>query len=187
MEFRFSGWRERGSAGGANAGGPVSRPPRLIVRPARLGMTREVYDEIAGTVGSLRAEHGGALGRYENEETVRFFQFDRTSRNTGATYSPDHETLNALFRAQWNPQGIRLAGFVHSHPSGFTRPSAGDLHYAERILAAIPDLPFLFLPIVQTVPDRGSFKLAPFVVFRAGESVACRRLALALMDTEVRT
>jgi proteasome lid subunit RPN8/RPN11 len=187
MGFRFSGWRERGPADGANADGPVSRPPQLIVRPTRLAMTRDVYDEIVATVGSLRAEHGGALGRYENEEAVRFFQFDRTSRNTGATYSPDHETLNAIFRSEWNPQGIRLAGFVHSHPSGFSRPSAGDLYYAERILAAIADLPFLFLPIVQTVPDRGSFRLAPFVVFRAGESVTCRRVALELLDAEVRT
>ncbi len=100
----------------------------------------------------------------------------------GATYSPDHQTLNAIFRTDWNPRGIRLAGFVHSHPSGFTRPSADDLHYAERILAAIPDLPFLFLPIVQTRPDTGSFKLAPFVVFRAAESVTCHPVALELID-----
>jgi proteasome lid subunit RPN8/RPN11 len=182
MARRFSGRRERGSVDGTHVDGPASPPPERSVQPTRLAMTRDVYDEIARTVGSLRAEHGGALGRYENEQAVRFFRFDHTSRNTGATYSPDHKTLNAIFRTDWNPKGIRLAGFVHSHPSGFTRPSPGDLLYAERILAAIPDLPFLFLPIVQTVPDRGSFKLAPFVVFREGESVACRPVALELVD-----
>ena len=137
----------------------------------RVRLIRDVYDEIARSVGEVRAETGGALGWHEDEDVIRYFWFDHTSRNTGATYSPDHEALNAMFRSDWNPKGIRLAGFVHSHPSGFARPSAGDLDYARRILAAIPDLPHLFLPIVQTVPDTGAFRLVPFLVVRDGNSV----------------
>ena len=152
----------------------------------RLCLMRGVYDEIVRTVGSLPAEHGGALGCQQDDEVIRFFRFDDTSRNTGATYSPDHEMLNAMFRTDWNPKGIRLAGFVHSHPSGFARPSAGDLRYARDILAAIPDLPQLFLPIVQTVPDTGSFRLLPFAVVREGDSVACRPVELELLDARDR-
>jgi proteasome lid subunit RPN8/RPN11 len=147
-----------------------------------LCLSREVYDEIAQTVGSLSAEEGGALGWEEDERVVRYFRFDRTARSTGATYSPDYETLNTMFRDDWNPRGIRLAGFVHSHPPGLARPSAGDLLYAERILAAIPDLPCLLLPIVQTAPDTGTFLLVPFVVERQEGAVRARRVGLEVRD-----
>ncbi len=151
----------------------------------RVRLTRDVYDEIARCVGEARAETGGALGCREGEDVIRYFRFDHTSRNTGATYSPDHEALNAMFRSDWNPKGIRLAGFVHSHPSGFARPSAGDLDYARRILAAISDLPHLFLPIVQTVPDTGAFRLVPFLVVRDGDSVVDQRVDMEVLDTAV--
>jgi proteasome lid subunit RPN8/RPN11 len=148
----------------------------------RLRVTRGVYDEIMRTVGSLPAEHGGALGRPADDEVVQVFRFDEGARNTGATYSPDDQTLNAMFRQDWNPRGIRLAGFVHSHPAGCARPSTGDLAYAERILAAIPDMPYLVLPIVQTVPDTGRFLLIPFVVSRDGDSVQVRPAELDIVD-----
>lgn len=147
-----------------------------------LYLAREVYDEIARTVGSMRAEQGGALGWREDERVVRYFQFDETAARTGATYSPDYMTLNAMFKQDWNPRGIRLAGFVHSHPSGFMRPSVGDLAYAERILAVIPDLPYLVLPIARTVPDTGEFELVPFLVVRDGDAVAARRVELNVLD-----
>jgi len=147
-----------------------------------LRVTRGVYDEIMRTVGSLTAERGGALGRPADDEVVRVFRFDDTARNTGVTYSPDDQTLNTVFREDWNPRGIRLAGFVHSHPAGCARPSPGDLAYAERILAAIPDMPYLVLPIVQTVPDTGRFLLIPFVVTRDGDRVQVRPVGLDVLD-----
>jgi proteasome lid subunit RPN8/RPN11 len=147
-----------------------------------LYLDREVYDQIARTVGRKRAEQGGALGWREDERVVRYFQFDDTAARTGATYSPDSATLNAMFQNDWNPRGIRLAGFVHSHPPGLTRPSSGDLAYAKRILAAIPDLPYLLLPIAQTVPDTGEFRLVPFVVVRDGDAVSARQVELNVLD-----
>jgi proteasome lid subunit RPN8/RPN11 len=148
----------------------------------RFRITRDVYDEIARTVGSLHAEHGGALGRREEDDVVRYFRFDETALNTGATYSPDHEALNEMFKSDWNPKGIRLAGFVHSHPSRFARPSAGDLEYARRILAAIPDMPNIFLPIVLTKPDTGKFTIVPFIVTRNGDSVQDHPVDLEILD-----
>jgi proteasome lid subunit RPN8/RPN11 len=147
-----------------------------------LCLTREVYNQIAQTVGSLKAEEGGALGWRENEDVVRYFRFDGTARSTGATYSPDYDTLNKMFRQHWNPDGIRLAGFVHSHPPGCAHPSAGDLLYAERILAAIADMPYLVLPIVQTAPDTGKFTLVPFVVVREDGTVRAQRVNLEIRD-----
>jgi proteasome lid subunit RPN8/RPN11 len=148
----------------------------------RFRITRDVYDEIARTVGNLHAEHGGALGRREEDDVIRYFCFDQTARNTGATYSPDHETLNQMFKSDWNPKGIRLAGFVHSHPSRFARPSSGDLEYARRILAAIPDMPHIFLPIVLTKPDTGKFTIVPFIVTRNGDSVQPHSVDLEILD-----
>lgn len=148
----------------------------------RLCVTRAVYDEIAATVGSMKAEQGGALGWLEDDRVVRFFRFDGTARTTGATYSPDDTSLNAMFRKDWNPRGIRLAGFVHSHPHGYARPSEGDLAYAQRILAAIPDLPYLVLPIAQTVPDTGTFSLVPFLAVRDGGTVTARHVGLDILD-----
>lgn len=148
----------------------------------RLSLTRGVYDAIAATVGNMRAEQGGALGWKEDEQLIRFFHFDRTARRTGATYSPDDTALNSMFRQDWNPRGIRLAGFVHSHPPGCARPSSGDLFYARRILDAIPDLPYLVMPIAQTVPDTGQFRLIPFLVFRDNDSE--QSVELTLVDSQ---
>lgn len=147
-----------------------------------LSMTHGVYDEIFRTIGSMKAEQGGALGWREDERLIRFFRFDDTAQRTGATYSPDEKKLNSVFRNEWNPRGIRLAGFVHSHPTGCARPSSGDLYYAHRILEAIPDLPYLVLPIVQTVPDTSEFRLIPFLVLREDDSVRVHRVELDLVD-----
>jgi molybdopterin/thiamine biosynthesis adenylyltransferase len=147
-------------------------------------MTRNVYETIENTVGNLAAESGGALGWQLDERVVRFFTFDEASRNTAVTYSPDVATLNEMLREDWNARGIRLAGFVHSHPSGYLRPSPGDMYYAERILAANPDLPCLMLPIVATVPDTGKFRLVPYVVVRDGDSVRQHRLELDILEAQ---
>jgi proteasome lid subunit RPN8/RPN11 len=144
-------------------------------------LARDAYDDIAKQIGTRPAESGGALGCREGDDVIRYFEFDKSSRNSGVTYSPDHVGLNEMFRSDWNPRGIRLAGFVHSHPAGCVRPSGGDLNYAERILAAIPDLPHLFLPIVQTEPDTGAFALHGFVVERRGESVGVRPVGVELV------
>lgn len=151
----------------------------------RLRMTREIYDEIRRTIGLRPAENGGALGKSVDDDVIRYFQFDRTARKTGATYSPDHEALNRMFKSDWNPRGIRLAGFVHSHPGGFSRPSAGDLYYATRILDAIPDLPFLYLPIVQTVPDTAAFELRGFVALRQDGRVVDEEVDVEVVDDDV--
>ena len=127
-----------------------------------LPITWEVLSQIADTVGKLPAESGGAFGGLERKRTVSSFHFDKSSRTSAVTYSPDHKHLNRIFKTEWKPKGIRLKGFVHSHPGYMSRPSQGDEVYAERILRAIPDMTVLWLPIVNTVADTGDFQLTPW-------------------------
>lgn len=135
-----------------------------------LEISLEVLGEILKTIGSLHAEQGGALGGLETSDEVNHFHFDNTSNQSSVTYSPDHRFLNRLFKKEWNPKGIRLRGFVHSHPGRGSSPSHGDEIYAKNILQAIPDLEILWLPIVNTVPDTGEFFFTPWAaVVHAGE------------------
>ena len=161
-----------------------------------LRISWKVLEAVASTIGSRPAESGGAVGGVEDGEEVTRFHFDDTAHRTSVTYSPDHGLLNRLFKEDWNPRQIRLRGFIHSHPGGSSTPSGGDEVYAEKILLAIPDLPGLWLPIINTVPDSGHFRFTPWfaeleegrVVIRRGQVVVVglpRKSKPVLFGTEV--
>lgn len=135
-------------------------------------MNWQVLEAVINTIGNLRAESGGAIGGNGEGTEISYYHFDESSRNSAVTYTPDHKFLNRLFKSEWNPQGIRFRGFIHSHPGRMARPSYGDEVYAERILKAIDDLDCLWLPIINTVPDTGMFKLSPWAVYRAKSGVS---------------
>ena len=142
--------------------------------PARSGtyrfkVTHSVYESIRETIGHLPAETGGALGGRYEDEVITEFQFDAEARRTGATYSPNTTFLNRLFQEDWNPRGIRLLSFVHSHPPGCKYVSVGDRRYAARILDAIPELKRLYLPIVMSEGNGVTFEIRPFVALPDGE------------------
>jgi len=147
-------------------------------------LSMPVLRSVIETIGILPAESGGPCGGNEGEEDITQFHFDESSRNSAVTYSPDYEFLNKLFKEQWNPRGIRLRGFLHSHPGSMSRPSVGDEVYAERILRAIPDLEVLWLPIINTVPDTGRFQLTPWAAVRTGNGVEIRRACLQIASEE---
>jgi hypothetical protein len=144
---------------------------------------RSVVEEIRKTIGGKPAEQGGVLGGSRKDGVVRHFYFDETAARTGTTYSPDNITINKLLRDEWNPTEINLLGFVHSH-RGLRQPSRGDLDYARKILAAIPELKRLYLPIVITEPDSGCIELIAFVAVREREDVRLEELELAVIDGE---
>jgi proteasome lid subunit RPN8/RPN11 len=110
------------------------------------------------TVGQRHAETGALLCGPENQNLVTDVFFDNNSRNSGVTYTPDNGYVNRTLKQQ-NAQGQRFKGFNHSHPRGLTRPSGGDEVYARRILDAIDDLDWMWMPITQTIPDTGAFSL----------------------------
>lgn len=158
------------------------QPSRAHATPLRV--TPEVMNQIHRMIGLRSPELGGALGGDRRTGFVTHFHFDSTARATGATYSPDHKTLNRLFSDEWNPAGINLLGFVHSHPFGFRRPSQGDLEYARRILDAIPEMDRCLLPIV--VSQSGHFEFLPFAAVRRDSDVEIDPIELELVDADTR-
>jgi len=132
----------------------------------------KVIEEVIKTIGSLRAETGGIAGGNGSGQEVCHFTFDENSRNSAVTYSPDYKRLNHIFKNEWNPGGVRLQVIFHSHPGHMNRLSYGDEVYAERILKAIPDLECLWLPIINTVPDTGMFRLTPWAAYPAESGVS---------------
>jgi hypothetical protein len=157
------------------------RRPRKIAQPV-LKISWETLRQISDTIGTKHAETGGAFGGLESDRIATTYVFDETSRNSAVTYTPDHVSLKQVFKTEWKPQGIRLLGFVHSHPGTMCMPSAGDEAYARRILEAIPDMPVLWLPIINTVPDTGEFLLTPWAVVRDGDRVRVLRGACEIID-----
>ena len=151
-----------------------ARNPGLRTRSKTSFLLAEsVLTRIMATIGSRRAESGGVLGGDRTSNSISDFHFDEGAKCNAAAYSPDHHYLNTvLFPTIWKPRGIKLIGFVHSHPRFIQHPSGGDLIYAEAILKAIPELDSLFVPIVMTVPDTDRFSFLPYAVVRRGKGVA---------------
>jgi len=145
----------------------------------------QVVARIRDTVGSMPPETGGMLGGNRDLNMVTDFHLDRGATCTRATYSPDDRLLNRVLTEEWNPAGVRLMGFVHSHPRSCRTPSGGDEVYADRILAAIPDLDRLLLPIVMTEGNDGHFELLPFAAKRNAGTLEIERIPLVVADADV--
>ncbi|MDZ5455321.1 ThiF family adenylyltransferase [Azohydromonas lata] len=124
---------------------------------------------ILDTVGSQPAETGALLCGPERSDLIDVAHFDEHSHNTGASYSPAVEMLNPLLK-RMNARGRRMRGFVHSHPPSLNRPSGADEAYAARILQAISDMPWMWIPIVVSAGDTGTFEMRAYVAERAGGS-----------------
>jgi len=143
---------------------PAARPaPAVGASPMRIGW--RVLARIRSKVGTAPFETGGPLGMNEAGD-ITAFRFDATAQVSAVTYTPDVDRLNRMFRREWNPRGLRLTGFVHSHPPGFLEPSEGDRLYAVKLLAALPNLVAFYLPIVRSKADGGGFQLRPFAAVR---------------------
>ena len=136
--------------------------------PEEIRMTLAVYEKIRNTIGASRAETGGMLGGDIKNGTITHFFYDKNASRSAVTYSPDTETVNRLLTEDWNPAGVRLVGFVHSHPASFFRPSGGDEIYAARILAHNKEQKFMVLPIVQSSADTREFAMRMFIACRDG-------------------
>lgn len=122
----------------------------------KMMMTEKVYQEIKNTIGSFRAEQGGILGSSDGQ-LIDHFYWDKEANTGLTTYSPNVELINHTILPNWNQNQIKLIGFVHSHPKGFTKLSGGDLIYAKKLMEALGEQ-FLYLPIVQSEND-GDFEL----------------------------
>lgn len=124
-------------------------------------ITASCFQQVKETVGFHPAETGALLAG-PLDGPVTHVHFDEHGARGRAEYSPDVTTLNKVLK-EW-PKDVRLKGFVHSHPSGFVRPSHADIEYAVRIIGANKSLPGLVLPIVQSASDVGDFGIFGYSV-----------------------
>lgn len=114
----------------------------------------DVLDEIINIIGTKEPEQGGILGADENGNIVKFV-LDENASKTGHTYSPDTNWVNERIK-EWESQGIRFAGIVHSHPTYPDNyiPSKDDVEYAGKILEAMPEtLGGIFHMPIVTIND----------------------------------
>lgn len=169
FEIRFGGSQRRDR-----------RPTFAAAEPGdTMRITASAHRQIMGAVGTKPPENGMPLGGDPADGVVRHVVFDDGAERSGGTYSPDHVRLNRLLTDWWRPSGIRLLGFVHSHPGRFARPSGGDLQYAQVILQANPHLDRLLMPIVTVEPTP---VLHPFVVVRTSGGAVAKSATLEILD-----
>ena len=147
-------------------------------------VTEDVDRRIRRLVGLPAPEQGGLLGGSRLTGVVDVFEHDVRGLTTGTSWYPDNAWVNERVRA-WRSDGHGLLGFVHSHPQGVPRLSAGDLVYAERLLEALPRLDRLVLPVVQTARRVADVDVLPWVVHRGTHGVVVDPVAWHVEDAPV--
>lgn len=152
------------------------------VRPRVMRISWSALRTIIDTVGRRPAESGALLCGPEGGEHISQAHFDTGTYANGAAWSPNVASLNAKLKSL-NASLIRMYGFVHSHPVSITSTSGADADYAARILGAIPDMPYMWMPIVISAADAGCFELHPYVAMRTrGDSVSVHACSVQVLD-----
>jgi len=128
---------------------------------AVVNIKREPFDNAMLTIALKPPESGGLLLGPVGTNDVTDFFFDAGGNVTGASYSPDHRTLNRKMKEEWIPAGIDMKGFIHSHPGRLDTLTDQDLMYIKRLLAANPDMSMFIAPII--IPFE--FRMRMMVVF----------------------
>ena len=151
-------------------GSPEAEAPPIWVTP-------EADRRLRDTVGRVPAESGGPLCGDRRRGIVEIFVPDESAGVSRSTYSPDTVWLNQMLKTELHRQGKFLKGFAHSHPPGGLYPSQGDRRYAGDLLAAIPGLDRLLLPILESEANTGRTRLEAFVASRSAEGLPVIRSA----------
>jgi len=146
----------------------------------RIEMTGEVFESIKDTIGAVKAETGGILGMKDGK-ICKFF-FDNEGDCSHITYSPNIERINKELEG-WTDEDVVYMGAIHSHPGGIIRPSMPDVKYVEQILRHNLStfegaIPFFYVPIVQTEPDTGEFKLFSYLGYLDNKKFVIREIDL---------
>ncbi len=143
-------------------------------------ITREVYEQIGSTLGTMRPEEGGLLLTNDGGKTINKFIFDVKGKKSGVTYSPNVPFLNEQIIKN-NKDGYYFIGMVHSHPNGFDRPSMGKGAYGYskgysytvsdeecfyKLLDGMKGTNKLYFPIVQSAYGGGKYSMRMFYAMR---------------------
>lgn len=131
---------EVGSISEPNLFGPDGPPPNDVtqtpIQPV-LKMTGATYESLMKDLGQspFHHEQGGILlGPRDAQHLAIRYVKDCRGEATFASFTIDTESLNKAIR-EVRSAGLTCVGIVHSHPSGFCRPSGGDIEFLERIFA----------------------------------------------------
>lgn len=128
---------------------------------AAIKIKRKVLREAMEKIGSIPAESGGILLGPRGCNYVTHFYFDRGSRNSSTSYTPDYKTLNLKMRTEWKPAGLRVRGFIHSHPGNLDTLTAGDISYIQKLMDR-NNMDMFVAPII--LPHQ--YSIRPWVVSR---------------------
>jgi proteasome lid subunit RPN8/RPN11 len=112
-------------------------------------ITQSAYGEVLDYFRSRKPEAAGILlGPTQDDILITHFVPDEDGDGTPGSFHLNARALNRILE-RVKPAGINCKGFVHSHPSGFAHPSAGDLAYLERLFKnpANADTLQCFMPI----------------------------------------
>ena len=124
-------------------------------------ITADVYEEIRMTLGTRKPEQGGILGSSDGVHIDHYY-FDKNSSRTSASYTMNVDDLNKVIH-EWNDNGVRLVGLIHSHPTGCTKPSSGDMETARHIIETLDVGGTFFTPIAQVSPKLdGTIEIYPY-------------------------
>jgi proteasome lid subunit RPN8/RPN11 len=98
-------------------------------------VTDAVYMHVLRELAYAPPERMGVLlGPKDHDRLLTHFIADPTGNSTSASFTIDRERLQPLLDPYF-ACGLDIKGYVHSHPSGCTRPSAGDLAYLRGLFA----------------------------------------------------
>lgn len=129
--------------------------------PFEVAIAREAHTEMIEYLMSRPSEAGGVLLGPVGESLLTQFYADEGGACTASTYTPDARSLNRHLEDEWNPAGLELKGFAHSHPAGVSNLSDGDIDYIARLLERNPHWRIFVAPIV--LPE--AFRLIPYIVY----------------------
>jgi proteasome lid subunit RPN8/RPN11 len=132
------------------------------IEMANIRIKRQALYQLMHQLCDKPIESGGILLGPAGTRDITHFYFDQGAACTGSSYSPDYRTLNRKLREEWEPAGLQLRGFVHSHPGSLDRLTDGDMNYIKRLLTKNCDMNTFIAPIV--LPNQHA--IHPYVVSR---------------------
>lgn len=112
-------------------------------------ITEPAYQRSMRELTRRRPEHAGIFAGPKDTDLITHFFEDERGKPSLASFTLDAAWLNEIIR-QFLRCGIDVKGVVHSHPSGVTQPSHGDLSYVRDVFANPNNSSAqeIFLPIV---------------------------------------
>jgi hypothetical protein len=139
---------------------PPKNPPPLE-QINTMKMTRQAYNDIKNQIGSKPAETGGLLLSKSLDYCVSDFVLDIASKKHSSIYQPNTKFLNSVLKGR----NDEFVGIAHSHRN-LPMLSSQDKRAAWSNMTSPgnPHLRAYLMPIIETIPDAGRFRIIPFIV-----------------------